>query len=376
MKILIAPDSFKGSLSAQESAEAIKAGLEESGLQAEFVLAPLADGGEGTVGTIVRAGQGRIVRARVTGPLGKPVKAYYGILEDQETAVIEMAAASGIQFVNKETMNPLVTTTFGTGQLIRMALDRGVNRIIVGLGGSATNDGGAGMAQALGAKLLDADGQEIPYGGLGLNKLAAIDSSDLDPRLADTDICLASDVDNPLTGPQGASAIYGPQKGADREMVSALDTALQHYAQIIRRDLGRDIEKISGSGAGGGLGAGFLAFTDANLRSGIQVVMEMTHFKEKAVGADYCFTGEGRIDSQTKFGKTPLGLTQALAEITPACKIIVLAGSVGEDISQFYQMGIQAIFCISPGAVSLNKAMRETAKNLSRVAESVGRLLR
>lgn len=376
MKIIIAPDSFKGSLSAQEAAQAIEEGLRRSGIQADYVQIPMADGGEGTVRSLVDATRGTIVDARVTGPLGDSVQAYYGILGDDRTAVIEMAAASGIQFVNEQTKNPLITTTYGTGQLIKEALDRGVDEFIIGLGGSATNDGGAGMAQALGVRLLDGQDRDLPHGGKALENLAGIDCSGLDPRLTKARIRLASDVTNPLTGPQGASAVFGPQKGADRAMIQTLDAALGHYADVIKRDLGRDVEQTAGAGAAGGLGAGFLAFTDARMQSGIQIVVETTGLKDKAHGADICFTGEGGIDFQTKFGKTPMGTAQAVKEVAPDCKVIALAGSVGEGIDQLYQIGIDAVFGISPGAVSLDQAIEGTSSNLARVAENIGRLIR
>lgn len=376
MKIIIAPDSFKGSLSAREAARAIEEGLRRSGIQADYVQVPMADGGEGTVRSLVDATRGTIVDAQVTGPLGDPVQAYYGILGDDRTAVIEMAAASGIQFVNEKTKNPLITTTYGTGQLIKEALDRGVDEFIIGLGGSATNDGGAGMAQALGVRLLDGRDRDLPYGGKALENLARIDCSGLDPRLTKARIRLASDVTNPLTGPQGASAVFGPQKGANQAMIQTLDAALGHYADVIRRDLGRDVEQTAGAGAAGGLGAGFLAFTDAGMQSGIRIVVETTGLKDKARGADICFTGEGGIDFQTKFGKTPMGTAQAVKEVAPDCKVIALAGSVGEGIDQLYQIGIDAVFGISPGAVSLDQAIEGTSTNLARVAENVGRLIR
>ena len=316
-----------------------------------------------------------MIQAQVTGPLGQTVNASYGILGDGRTAAIEMAAASGIQFVNEQTRDPLVTTTYGTGELISKALDQGAQEIIVGLGGSATNDGGAGMAQALGARLLDAEGHELTQGGAALARLDRIDISGLDPRLARTRIRLASDVTNPLTGPEGASAVFGPQKGADPSMVATLDAALAHYAAVIRKDLHREVETRPGAGAAGGLGAGFLAFTPAVMASGVNIVVETTHLKELARDADLCFTGEGGIDFQTGFGKTPMGTAQAVKESSPGCKVIALAGNVGAGTEALYKVGIDAIFSISPGAVSLEDAMAKAADNLSAVAENIGRLL-
>lgn len=262
MKVLIAPDSFKGSLTAREAAEAIAEGVRDALPDAEIVQVPMADGGEGTVQSLIDATGGIPVTKQVTGPLGAPVDATYGMLGDGRTAVIEMAEASGIGYVDDRTRNPRITTTFGTGELVRDALDRGARSIIIGLGGSATNDGGAGMAQALGVHLLDADGNELPGGGAALARLATVDISELDPRLAETELCLASDVTNPLTGERGASAVFGPQKGADPDTVRELDSALRHYARVLREQLDRDIEEVPGAGAAGGLGAGFLAFTE------------------------------------------------------------------------------------------------------------------
>ncbi|RBP99066.1 glycerate kinase [Bifidobacterium xylocopae] len=375
MKIIIAPDSFKGALTAQEAADAIETGIHKALPEAECIKVPMADGGEGTVRSLVDATGGRMVTVPVTGPLGQEVEAGYGILGDGKTAVIEMAAASGIQFVDENTKNPLVTTTYGTGQLLEHALDHGAHEVIIGLGGSATNDGGAGMARALGVRFLDADGKELPYGGGALGRLATIDATGLDPRLESARIRLASDVTNPLTGPQGASAVFGPQKGADEAMVRTLDSCLAHYAAVIREQLGRDVEDTAGAGAAGGLGAGFLAFTHAEMKSGVQIVVETTGLTSKSMGADYCFTGEGGIDFQTKFGKTPMGTAQAVKAASPSCKVVALAGSVGDGIDQLREVGIDAVFGISPGAVSLQEAIDHTAPNLTRVAENIARLI-
>ena len=375
MKIIIAPDSFKGSLTAKEAAKAIERGLRRSPLKAEMVLVPMADGGEGTVQSLVDATGGHMIQAQVTGPLGQTVNASYGILGDGRTAAIEMAAASGIQFVNEQTRDPLTATTYGTGELISKALDQGAQEIIVGLGGSATNDGGAGMAQALGARLLDAQGHELTQGGAALARLDRIDVSGLDSRLARTRIRLASDVTNPLTGPEGASAVFGPQKGADPSMVATLDAALAHYAAVIRKDLHREVETKPGAGAAGGLGAGFLAFTPAVMAAGVNIVVETTRLRELARGADLCFTVEGGIDFQTVFDKTPMGTTQTVKESSPGCKVITLAGNVGEGAKELYKVGIDAIFSITAGAISLEAAMAKAADNLSAVAENVSRLL-
>ena len=374
MKIIIAPDSFKGSLTARQAADAIERGVRHVTPDADIIPIPMADGGEGTVRALVDATGGRLISAHVTGPLGEPVAATYGILGDGAAAVIEMAEAAGLHLVGT-TPDPLRATTRGVGELILDALDRGMERIIVGLGGSATNDGGAGMAQALGVRLLDADGRDLPVGGAALANLVRIDCTGLDSRIARTPIVLASDVTNPLTGPDGASAVFGPQKGATPAMVEQLDRALNRYAAVVRRDTGRSVDAIPGAGAAGGLGAGFLAFTDATMRSGVDLVIETVGLKERAVGADYCFTGEGRVDGQTQYGKTPMGVARAVREAAPACRVIALAGSIGEDAEQLNALGCTAMFGIQPGAVSLQEALAGASRNLERTAEQVMRLL-
>lgn len=374
MKIVIAPDSFKGSLTARQAADAIERGVRRATPDVDIISIPMADGGEGTVRALVDATGGRLIPVRVTGPLGEPVAATYGILGDGTTAVIEMAEAAGLHLVGAMP-DPLHATTRGVGELILDALDHGAERIIVGLGGSATNDGGAGMAQALGIRLLDADGRDLPVGGAALADLDRIDCTGLDPRVTRTPIILASDVTNPLAGPDGASAVFGPQKGATPAMVEQLDQALSHYAAVIHRDTSRSVGIIPGSGAAGGLGAGFLAFTDATMRSGVDLVTETVGLKERAVGADYCFTGEGRIDGQTQYGKTPMGVARAVHEAAPACHVIALAGSIGEDAEQLNALGFAAVFGIQPEAVSLQEALAGASRNLERTAEQVMRLL-
>lgn len=375
MKIIIAPDSFKGSLTAQEAVQAIRTGILRALPEAECVGVPMSDGGEGTVRSLVDATGGRIVRVSVTDPLGRPTNAEYGILGDERTAVIEMAAASGIQYVDETTRNPLTATTYGTGELIKDALDRGVTDIIVGLGGSATNDGGAGMAQALGVRLLDADGMPLPFGGAALAELSTVDTSGLDPRLAGARIRLASDVTNPLTGARGASVVFGPQKGATADMVERLDAALSHYAAVIREQLGREIESVPGAGAAGGLGAGFLAFTEASMQSGVDLVVEATGLTSLAKGADYCLTGEGGVDSQTQYGKTPMGVARAVKQASPNCTVVALAGCIGPGADRLYDLGIDAIFGITQGVCTMHDAIDHAADNLSRTAENVARLL-
>lgn len=375
MKIVIAPDSFKGSLTAQQAADAIAQGVHAVMPEAELVCVPMADGGEGTVRSLVDATSGTLLTAEVTGPLGTPVQAEYGLLGDGQTAVIEMAAASGIQFVDEATRNPLITTTRGTGELIIDALNHGVHQFIIGLGGSATNDGGAGMAQALGVRLLDAQGHELAPGGAALAHLDHIDTSGMDPRLAATQIRLASDVTNPLTGERGASAVFGPQKGATAQMVEQLDKALSHYAQVIERQLGKNIANIPGAGAAGGLGAGFLAFTNASMRSGVDIVVDTVGLVALAKGADWCITGEGGIDSQTQYGKTPMGVAKAVHRANPDCKVVALAGKVGSDVEPLYSLGFDAIFGIIPGACTMQDAVEHAASNLRFAAQNIARLI-
>ncbi|WP_338433933.1 glycerate kinase [Ligilactobacillus saerimneri] len=377
MKFLIAPDSFKGSLTAKEVAQAIKAGIERVYPQAEYRLVPMADGGEGTVQSLVDATAGRLLTKHVTGPLGTTVAAQYGILGDGQTAVIEMAQASGIQYVNEQTKNPLVTTTYGTGELILDALDQGIKKIILGIGGSATNDGGAGMAQALGFRLQDKNNQELTFGGGALNRLDHIESQEADPRLQETTILIASDVTNPLTGENGAAAVFGPQKGASAADVAVLDHNLHHYANIVKRDLGKDLEHTAGAGAAGGLGMGLLAFTQAQMARGIDLVIEFTHLKQQAQGVDFVFTGEGGIDFQTKFGKTPFGVAKATKEVTPTAPVIVLAGNVGENIDSLYgSAAMDAIFATPAGVKDLDQAIADGKHDIAQTAENIARLLK
>ncbi|MQS53611.1 glycerate kinase [Companilactobacillus mishanensis] len=376
MKIVLAPDSYKNSLTAKQVAESMQKGLEKVLPEAEYVQVPMADGGEGTVQSLVDAKNGQILTEIVTDPLGKETQAHYGLINDGKVAVIEMAEASGIQYINKSTANPYITTTYGTGELIKAAIAHGARTIIIGLGGSATNDGGAGMAQALGAQLLDKDQQQLLYGGEDLINLDHIDTSKMLPELAETKIVIASDVTSPLTGVFGASYVFGKQKGADEHMIKVLDRALTHYSEVIKRDLGRDVAKMEGAGAAGGLGAGLLAFTNATIQSGVEIVVKYTELKEKLKGADYVFTGEGQIDFQTKFGKTPFGVAQATKSVDPKIKVIAIAGSVGDKISELYPTGIDAIFSCVPGVEDLDTAIADTDKNLQQVCENIGRLIR
>ena len=377
MKFIIAPDSFKGNLTAKQVAEAIQAGLQRIFPTADYDLVPMADGGEGTVQSLVDATAGQILTASVTGPLGQPVRASYGLLGDKQTAVIEMAAASGLQFVDDQTRNPLKTTTYGTGELIIKALDQGAKKIILGIGGSATNDGGAGMAQAIGVSLQNAQNQELAPGGGALSQLTKIDLTNVDPRIRHTEILIASDVTNPLVGPTGASAVFGPQKGATPAMVTTLDQNLRHYADLIKQKLGRDLANFPGAGAAGGLGAGLLAFTPAKLEKGIDIVVAYSQLKQRAQGADFVFTGEGGIDAQTQYGKTPFGVALATKQVAPHAPVIALAGNIGSGVSVLYrQDAIDAIFSTMTAAKSLPQAIKDAPQDISLVSENIARLLK
>jgi glycerate 2-kinase len=369
MKVIIAPDSFKESLSALEVANAIEKGFRDIFPEAEYVKIPMADGGEGTVQSLVDATGGRIVKTEVTGPLGDRIKAFFGVLGDGKTAVIEMAAASGLHLVPSEKRNPLVTTTRGTGELILSALNEGAEHIIIGIGGSATNDGGAGMIQALGGRLLDRHGQEIGLGGGSLSELADIDLSGLDVRLKHVKIEVACDVDNPLTGPKGASAVFGPQKGATPEMVATLDKNLQHYADVIERVLGKQVKDIPGAGAAGGLGAGLLAFLEAELKRGVEIVLETVKFHERIQDASLVITGEGRIDGQTIFGKTPIGVAKAAKRYN--IPVIAIAGSVSDDSDVVLSHGIDALYSIVPGIIPLEKALANAEYYVTKTARNI-----
>ncbi|GAM68970.1 glycerate kinase [Vibrio sp. JCM 19236] len=369
MKIIIAPDSYKESLTAMEVAEAIEAGFKKIFTDAEYIKLPMADGGEGTVQSLVDATQGSIVTHQVTGPLGQSVEGFFGLMGDGSTAIIEMAAASGLHLVEPEKRNPLITTTFGTGELVKAALDRGVKHIIVGIGGSATNDGGIGMAQALGAKLLDKDGNELGFGGGELSKLASIDLSNLDPRLADIKLEVACDVDNPLCGEKGASHVFGPQKGATREMVQTLDANLAHYAEIIKATNGRDVVNTAGAGAAGGLGAALLGLFDASLRPGIQIVMDAVNLSDVVKDADLVITGEGRIDSQTIHGKTPIGVARTAKQYD--IPVIAIAGSTAKDCDVVHEHGIDAAYSVVLGATDLPTALKEAAFNVEMTSRNI-----
>ncbi len=370
---VLAPDSFKGSMTAKQACEAMERGIRKVLPMAECIKIPMADGGEGTMQSLVDATGGQIYELEVIGPLGVPVLAQYGILGDGNTAVIEMASASGIHLTDNNTRNPLIATTYGTGQLVKVCLDKGVRKIILGIGGSATNDGGAGFAQALGIKFQDKEGAELPFGGAALANLCRIDVSSVDERLSETAIEVACDVTNLLCGEEGASFVFGPQKGATDGEVKILDEALYHYSQVIKEQLGKDVRNIPGAGAAGGLGAGLLAFTSSRLEGGVGLVARYTGLHEAIKQADIVFTGEGSIDSQTRYGKTPYGVVR-IAKMENK-KVVAVAGRVSGNIDRFSDLGFDAVFSITPEGMPLEGAMDTAEQNMERTMEDIVRLL-
>ncbi|EOX3352211.1 glycerate kinase [Vibrio cholerae] len=372
MKVVIAPDSFKESLTAKQVCDSIQTGLARVWHDAKFVAIPVADGGEGTVQSLVDATQGRLVEVKVMGPQGKRVEAFYGMLGDKQTAVIEMAAASGLHHVPLAQRDPKLTTSFGTGELIRHALDQGVTKLIIGLGGSATNDGGVGMLAALGARFINADGDPIQLTGGGLRELTHIDLQDFDPRLQHCDILVACDVNNPLCGDKGASAVFGPQKGATPEDIQLLDGALRQFGLLTEKVTGKMVLESAGAGAAGGMGAALLAYTQARLRPGIEIVLETVQLAHQVSDADLVITGEGRIDSQTVHGKTPMGVAKVAKRFD--VPVLALCGCTGDNYQAVYQCGIDAVFAAVPRVMSLEDALKESDFNLADLAENVARL--
>ena len=372
MSIVIAPDSFKGSLTSAQVAEAMAKGVTRVLPQADLTLVPLSDGGEGLVDSLVVASGGRLLEFAVTGPLGTPVTAKMGLMGDGQTAVIEMAQASGLILVPENERNPLVTTTYGTGELIKKALELGCNHLIIGIGGSATNDGGMGMAQALGFRFFDDQGEPLGPGGGELARLARIDASDKDPRLANVQIEVACDVNNPLTGPQGAAHIYGPQKGATPEMVEFLDAALARYDRILQSDLGQDVGKVPGAGAAGGLGAGLMALLEGRLVSGIELVLDVLDFDKKTKGSNLVLTGEGKFDAQSAFGKVPMGVAHRARAL--GVPVVVVAGSVLPSAEILHGEGVTAYFSILNQPMSLDDAMINGAQLIEHQVAEVVRL--
>ncbi|ENF6042259.1 glycerate kinase [Citrobacter amalonaticus] len=369
MKIVIAPDSFKESLSAMQVATAIEQGFREIYPDAQYVKLPMADGGEGTVESMVEATEGHYHFIDVTGPLGTPVQARWGILGDGKTAVIEMAAASGLHHVPPEHRNPLLTTSYGTGELILAALDRGVEHIILGIGGSATNDGGAGMLQALGIDLLDEKGDALPEGGGALSKLATIDTSHADPRLKTVSITVACDVNNPLCGPTGASAIFGPQKGATEAMVAALDGALAVYGKRLQEFTGRDVMNAPGAGAAGGMGAALLGLLGADLKPGVEIVINALQLERLVADASLVITGEGRLDSQSICGKTPIGVARCAKRYQKP--VIALAGGLTQDHQIVHEHGLDAVFSVLTRIATLPEALEDAEYNLRISARNI-----
>ena len=361
-RVVVAPDSFKGSLSAVRAAEAMERGVLAAWGDAQVLKIPIADGGEGTVEALVGATGGRFETRTVRGPLGQPVDARWGVLGDGRTAVIEMAAASGITLVPRDRRDPRVATTFGTGQLLRAALDAGFRRIVVGIGGSATNDGGAGMARALGVRFIDGRGEPLPEGGAALARLVSVELSAVDPRLAGTEILVACDVDNPLTGPRGASAVYGPQKGATPAVVAELDAALERYARVAREATGRDVASLPGAGAAGGLGAGLLFFTPARLVPGIDLVLDSTRFDDHVRGAALVIVGEGRTDHQTAMGKAPVGV--ARVAMRHGVPVLLVSGSLGPGAEEVLAHGVGRLVQAAPPGMPIEEAMTRAAELL------------
>ena len=356
-----------------KAARAIERGVRVAAPDAVTVLVPVADGGDGTLDALVESTGGKFFKSIVTGPLGRRLEANWGVMGDGQTAVIEMALASGLALVPPKSRDPRITTTRGTGEIIKEALDRGFTRIIVGLGGSATNDAGAGMAGALGARFVDAQGSNLSQGGAALARLARIDVSKLHAALPGVEIVGATDVTNPLCGPTGASAIYGPQKGASPQVVAELDEALGNFALVVNRDLGQDIAQRPGAGAAGGLGAGLMVFAGAELRSGIDMVCDVLGFDEHLAGADLVITGEGRADRSTVFDKAPVGVARrALAQGVPT---IILAGSLGPGYEELYQNGVAGIVTIADRPMSFAQSLRRTEELLEAAAQRTVRLL-
>ena len=371
--IVLAPDSFKESMTAKEVCVAMERGIKKVNSNIQCIHVPMADGGEGTMQSLVDATGGEVYSLEVVGPLGNKVKAEYGILGNGEIGVLEMASASGIHLVSLEERNPLITTTYGTGELIKACLDRGVKKLLIGIGGSATNDGGVGVIQALGGRFLDKEGNELGFGGGELEKLDRIDLTNFDRRLKDVVIEVACDVSNPLCGENGASYIFGPQKGASVEMIKILDNNLKHYAKVIKEQFDKDVLEIAGAGAAGGLGAGLMVFLNGNLKKGIEIVIEYSGLEKKVKNCDMVWTGEGSIDFQTQYGKTPLGVATVAKKYNKP--VVALAGRVGDDIDILYEKGIDSIFGIMRGVTTIDEALKNGKENIERTSENIARLM-
>jgi glycerate kinase len=373
MNILIAPDSFKDCLSSKKVAQNIEKGIRRIMPEANIKILPVADGGEGTVEALVDATGGKIVRVDVHDPLMRKIESFFGILGDKKTAVIEMAAASGIELLKENERNPWITTTYGTGELIRHALDKGCEKFVIGVGGSATNDAGVGMAQALGAKFLNSQGKQIGYGGGSLKEISEIDLTNLDNRIKRSQILVACDVDNPLYGPEGAAFVYSPQKGADKQMAKKLDENLRHFANKIKKVLNINIRNNKGSGAAGGLGAGLMVFLKAKLRPGFEIIKDIVKLEKEIDKADIVITGEGRIDYQTQFGKTPYGIAQAAGKFNKP--LIAIAGSLGERVEELYTKGFDFIIPVIDKPMDMEYALKNADVLIQNAAERTFRLI-
>ncbi|MEE3346049.1 MAG: glycerate kinase, partial [Chloroflexota bacterium] len=367
MKILVAPQEFKGSISALSVAEAAETGVMRVFPEAEVVLCPVADGGDGTLETLVEVSGGEVRTCSVQNPIGETITAQWGAMGDGVTAVIEMARTSGLALLSLDERDPLNSSTFGLGQAILEALNQGFRKFIVGIGGSATNDAGAGMAQALGATLLNAEGKSIPFGGAALADLRSIDISKMDTRIENSQFMVACDVSNPLTGDEGASAVYGPQKGATPEMVAQLDNALSNFAEIVKKDIGKNVSEISGAGAAGGLGAGMLAFMGAELKAGVDIVLETVQLREKLSGVDLVITGEGGMDFQTVYNKAPIGVARIAGEFN--IPTIAIAGLLGQNFTVVHDHGIRAATSIVDGPISLEESSERASELISNSVE-------
>lgn len=374
MNFVLAPDSFKESMTAKEAALSMERGISKIFPDAKCTLIPMADGGEGTVQSLVDAMDGELITVPVSDPLGRRIEASYGYIKFKKTAVIEVSSASGIHLLTKNERNPLSATSYGTGELIKNALDRGATKFIIGLGGSATNDGGAGLLQALGARLLDKHGFELPFGGGALKNLNQIDFSGFDRRVATTHFEIASDVDNPLLGKEGASYVFGKQKGATKEMIRLLDESLSNYAALVKNVTGQDVAQKEGAGAAGGLGAVFLAFFNSTMKRGVDVVLEVTEFHNKVRNADYVFTGEGSIDGQTMFGKTPIGVSKTAQSFN--IPVIGFAGQVEKGANLLYEHGFIAIISILMRNADIKEVLESGSKNLEDATENVCRIIK
>ena len=373
MKIVVAPQAFKGSLGVFQASNAIVAGVRRVFPDAEVLISAMADGGDGTLEVLMRGTGGRTYEDTVTGPLGEPVEALWGILGSTDTAVVEMANASGLALVPRDRRDPLITTTYGTGELIRRALDNGYRKFILGVGGSATCDGGAGVAKALGVRFLDESGAELPFGGGPMAQLAKIDVSGIDPRAIESTFQVATDVTNPLCGPEGTAAIYGPQKGATPAIIDQLDAAMGNFADVVRRDFGIDQRDDPGAGAAGGLAYGMKVFFPTELRAGVEVVADAVKFVEQLEGADLVITGEGQIDGQSSYGKTIMGVASRAKGL--GIPVIALAGSLAPEYRSIYDQGVTSVMSIAPGPIALDAAIHDADSLLTEATERALRMV-